>query len=93
MSDAPYEDDTMKFRKKPVVIEAWRNIQGEDMPEWVQDAVVETDDDFVLIIGTMDGNMLAKHGDYIICGIKGEVYSCDSDIFQKTYEPVDTAAQ
>jgi hypothetical protein len=76
----------MRYRKKPVEVEVWRNLEGEDMPEWVQNVVVETDDDFVLVIGTMEGNMRAKHGDYIIQGVKGEVYPCDSDIFQKTYE-------
>lgn len=77
----------MKFRKKPVVIEAWQNAAGADMPEWVKDAVVETRDEWALLIGTLEGDMLALVDDWIIKGVKGEVYPCKPDIFAQTYEP------
>ena len=41
-------------------------------------------------IKTLEGEMLANHGDYIIKGISGEFYPCKPDIFEKTYEPVES---
>lgn len=42
-----------------------------------------------LMIQTLEGNMKADPGDWIITGIHGEKYPCKPDIFEKTYEPVD----
>lgn len=39
-----------------------------------------------LTIPTLEGNMIAKHGDYIIKGVNGEFYPCKPDIFEKTYD-------
>ncbi len=41
-----------------------------------------------LTIPTLEGDMVARHGDWIIKGVKGEVYPCKPDIFAETYEPV-----
>ena len=41
-----------------------------------------------ITIGTLEGNMKAKIGDWIIKGVNGEMYPCKDDIFQKTYEVV-----
>lgn len=41
-----------------------------------------------MIIHTMEGDMKASPGDYIITGVNGEQYPCKPDIFEKTYEPV-----
>ena len=43
---------------------------------------------FGIIIKTLEGNHLARQGDYIIKGIKGEFYSCKPEIFEATYEKV-----
>jgi hypothetical protein len=43
-----------------------------------------------LIIRTLEGDMVARHGDWIIRGVKGELYPCKPDIFAATYEPVAT---
>lgn len=59
-----------KFRKKPVIIRAFRNEAKE------------------IIINTLEGDHLAKIGDWIIEGINGEFYPCKPDIFEKTYEEV-----
>lgn len=59
----------MKYRKKPVVIEAFQT-------------------DKEVIIHTLEGDMKASVGDYIITGVDGEQYPCKPDIFHKTYEPV-----
>lgn len=41
-----------------------------------------------LTIHTLEGDMLAREGDYIIKGVQGEFYPCKPDIFEQTYEPV-----
>lgn len=42
-----------------------------------------------MIIHTLEGDMKASVGDYIITGVNGEIYPCKPDIFEKTYEPVE----
>jgi hypothetical protein len=42
-----------------------------------------------VVIETLEGNMLASKGDYIIKGVKGEFYPCKPDIFELTYEKID----
>lgn len=80
----------MKFRKKPVVIEAFQ-YWLDDRPDWFCDKV--TSDEIVTFethceIKTLEGVMRGEKGDYIIQGIQGEVYPCKADIFTATYEPV-----
>lgn len=58
----------MKFRKKPVVIDAYK-----------------TDEE--MFIATLEGDMRAAPGDWVITGINGERYPCKPDIFEKTYDP------
>jgi len=89
-----------KYRKKPVVIEAFKwtgdRTQIED-PEWIVDAIkmgraeiYEYDDHKLYMdIKTFDGAYTARAGDYIIRGIKGEIYPCKPDIFEMTYESVE----
>lgn len=45
--------------------------------------------DETVVIHTLEGDMTASPGDYIITGVKGEKYPCKPDIFAKTYEPVE----
>ena len=42
-----------------------------------------------IVIHTLEGDMVAETGDWIITGIKGEKYPCKPDIFEATYEPVE----
>lgn len=93
----------MKFRKKPVVIEAiqWNNINYKEISEFVgitlaPDLESETAylagkgaPIFSLSIPTLEGKMKAMPGDWIIKGIKGEFYPCKPDIFEATYEAVE----
>ena len=87
-----------KYRKKPVVIEAFqlneRGLVGED---WFWDAVTRNDiitHDFGKYhqgpawceIKTLEGVMIAHCGDYIIKGVNGEIYPCKAEIFEKTYD-------
>ena len=81
----------LKFRKKPVVIEA---------VEWKGDNFIEVDN-FITIphetfpsqgivkIPTLEGITVASMGDYIIKGVNGEFYPCKPDIFEKTHEIVE----
>jgi hypothetical protein len=46
-----------------------------------------------LTIPTLEGDMVAKHGDWIIKGINGEYYPCKPDIFEKSYEPAGVLAE
>lgn len=85
-----------QFRKKPVVIEALQF----DMPyDWLGEPwrsfLHPTDAGKVyqvsetrLAIETLEGKMFAEKGDWIIRGVKGELYPCKPDIFAATYEPV-----
>lgn len=82
----------MKYRKKPVVIEAVRYMLDETLPDWFMDRVTSntiiTHADGTCDINTLEGVMKANKGDYIILGVNGEVYPCKLDIFEKTYEAV-----
>lgn len=42
-----------------------------------------------LVIPTLEGHLIAQLGDWIICGVAGELYPCKPDIFRDTYEAVD----
>lgn len=89
-----------QYRKKPVVIEAYqfRNRAGEPdgRPQWLLDAVKAGTVHFHnyalspphLTIDTLEGVMRAEIDDWIIKGVKGEIYPCKPDIFAATYEPV-----
>ena len=85
------------YRKKPVVIEAYR-FNGSSTDEakiksWMNGGPcptvggVGTKDYKNITITTLEGNMTASPGDYIIKGVQGEFYPCKPDIFEATYEP------
>ena len=88
----------MKYRKKPVVIEAFqydgdlKDRQGNYyVPDWAVQALNENTlyfENSELHIKILEGVHHASVGDYIIQGIKGELYPCKPDIFEATYEPV-----
>ena len=82
----------MRYKKRPVVIDAieWNGTmfafeqiaqlnKGSDRKiEWGANG---------LVIGTLEGDMKAQIGDFIIRGVKGEMYPCAKDIFEQTYDP------
>ncbi|KMW13729.1 hypothetical protein [Enterocloster citroniae] len=91
----------MKYRKKPVVIEAFQWTGGseqEEDPVWIIRAIKNGIAwfenagtlDVKLMIRTLEGIHEASVGDYIIQGIAGEIYPCKPDIFLATYEPAVT---
>ncbi len=77
----------MKYRKKPVVIEAieWTGENREEISNFIDSGIFE---EYSLLILTLEGTMVVSIGDFIIRGISGEFYSCKPDIFWKTYEKV-----
>lgn len=102
-----------KFRKKPVVIEAFqmtRERRGDisKWPNWLNVAwnkehdtpgalqpvdFPESDGADELEIVTLEGKLRVSFGDWIICGIAGEIYPCKPEIFAGTYLPVDAPHQ
>ena len=84
-----------KYRKKPVVIEAIQFngdvIRGNynEIIDFVGNELSYCSLTKEIIIPTLEGDMTAKDGDYIIKGVNGEFYPCKPDVFKKTYEKVD----
>ena len=88
-----------RYRKRPIVIDAvpvadllaaalrdWA-----ELPAWVADAYDHGDILFLpggINVTTAEGVMVGDRGDWLIRGIKGELYPCKPDIFEATYEAV-----
>ncbi|MER2061402.1 MAG: hypothetical protein ABS894_00575 [Aerococcus urinaeequi] len=79
-----------KYRKKPVVVDAVQFIIGAPQPEWFTEAVRNGSilNGPEIVIRTLEGDMTAIPGDYIIRGVKGEIYPCKQEIFEATYDKV-----
>ncbi len=77
----------MKFRKKPVVVDAIQWFKYGDHPMVVPDPVGHPLDSYCGI-KTLEGFMRVSPGDWIITGVHGEHYPCKPDIFEMTYEQV-----
>ena len=83
-----------KYRKKPIVIEAWEFDGWLDfsktLPAEIKDVStgIRLIQDGKLRIPTLEGDMFASTGDFIIKGIQGEFYPCMPGIFEATYEKV-----
>jgi hypothetical protein len=89
-----------RFRKKPVEIEAVRTSDAmigaahvdEWLPSWLADAHARGTVLFLpngVQISTLEGAMHAEPSDWIIRGVRGELYPCKPDIFEATYEALD----
>lgn len=87
----------MKFRKRPIEIEAHR-IGIDPWPDAAWQAVTDNritlhecgQEHGFILIDTLEGQMMGKHGDWLIQGVQGEYYPCKPDIFEATYEAVNT---
>ena len=87
----------MKYRKKPIEIEAiqFKRDCFEDINEFTEGNATNFRTEKCINgksyceIKTLGGLMTATEGDYIIKGVNGEFYPCKPDIFEKTYEPVE----
>lgn len=84
----------MKYRKKPIVIEA---VQATGTPEsnreiidWTRDSATPAYmEDKKLCINTLEGTFWITPGDYIIRGVNGEYYPCKPDIFEASYDKIE----
>jgi hypothetical protein len=90
------------FRKKPVVVEAVQFVHHADA-EAMGLSMVDDKNHYLCpvcnqsmrlhcLVETKEGVMRACPGDWIITGVKGEVYPCKPDIFAATYEPVEATS-
>lgn len=88
----------MKYRKKPVTIEAvqWNGYNLDEIKQFTgshADVKYDQSKDGEIIadlfIHTLEGDLHASKGDYIIKGVRGEFYPCKPLIFMATYEKVD----
>ena len=95
-----------KYRKKPIVIEAFKYdgkydfLEIPNIPEWAISSFdigdifygcgMDDNGEYLedLFIKTLEGIHCVSKGDYIIKGVKGELYPCKPDIFEQTYEEV-----
>lgn len=85
----------MKFRKKPVVIDAVQFTGDNALAIWAfmgrpdLAANLELHDTDLPIVETREGTLVASLGDWIIKGVAGEFYPCKPDIFAATYDAVE----
>jgi hypothetical protein len=92
-----------RWRKKPVVVDAWQFMPAgrcEELPIWIDrrwfcedieaegDRTVDHRDTPHMLIPTPGGALRADLTDWIIRGVKGEVYPCKADVFAASYEPM-----
>lgn len=86
---------TKKPVTKPVTIECvkWDGENLEEVQNFCGTSYIGggKDDDKKLVISTLEGDMLASVGDFIIKGVKGEFYPCKPDIFEQTYDIVEVS--
>ena len=82
-------------KKKPVVIQAvqWNGYNVDEITSFTENnarfIIADSGDIPVLFIKTLEGDMRAQIGDYILRGIRGEFYPCDRGIFEEVYEVVE----
>jgi hypothetical protein len=79
------------YRKKPVVIQAvqWTGENNIEILNFCSTCYITSSGKSKdLVVSTLEGDMSASTGDYIIKGVKGEFYPCREDIFDLTYETV-----
>jgi len=91
---------TKKYRKKPVVVEAWSVKELSDMfwssmslPFVITESTHKHQIFFKVNgevqIETLEGTMIGKPEDMLIRGVNGEFYPCKPDIFEQTYEEIE----
>lgn len=79
-----------RFRKKPVEVEAVRYTgrNATEIAAWMHPTELRQKFQGGLLIPTLEGDMLADVGDWIIRGVQGEFYPCKPDMFEAVYEEV-----
>lgn len=93
-----------KFKKKPIIVEVMQydGKNKKDIFKWAKNLSDPHDPQIIhfyhdggtwLQIKTLEGSLVCKPDDWIICGIEGEFYPCKPSIFEKTYEPYEPRAK
>jgi hypothetical protein len=79
----------MRYRKKPVVIEAVQYLPEnvDELVAFLPAGTVFDGREGPVLIETLEGTMSGQVGDWIIKGVQGEFYPCKPEIFEATYEP------
>lgn len=90
-----------KYKAKPCEIEAvqWDGLNLEEIKQFVGESLIYDINDAAWKVGkgaphvdmkirTLEGDMIATKGDYIVKGLRGELYPCKPDVFEKKYEAV-----
>ena len=79
----------MRYKTKPCEIEAvqWTGQNIKEIMQFTTDKDNIHIKDRELLVSTLEGDMKASVGDYIIKGLRGEYYPCKPDVFCKKYEP------
>lgn len=82
-----------RYRKRPVEVEAFQVIEGDTVPDWllgnIERGFAWFQNGGGFGVRTKEGVLRAEIGDWIIQGVKGEIYPCKPDIFEMTYDKVD----
>lgn len=91
-----------RWRRKPVVVDAWQFMpaeQSEQLPPWIDPRwfcedprahggrLVAGPGTPHMLIPTAAGALRADLTDWIIRGVKGDIYPCKADVFIASYEP------
>lgn len=81
----------MKYMKKPISVEAiqWTGDNFDEIHDFVTNRPVVVTGNNEVIISTLEGDMRAPEGSWIIRGLLGEFYPCRDEVFEETYEPVE----
>ena len=90
----------MKAKKKPVIIEAelisdlimYATNHWDKLPDWVKENYGKGKMLFIsnhIEISTLEGTLRGEKDDYLIKGIRGEIYPCKPDIFKETYDIIE----
>ena len=83
-----------RYKTKPCEIEAC-HFNVDNIPDWFVEALIRNEvkiyntDKVHCLIETSEGTIRGDVGDYIIKGLKGELYPCKPDVFEKKYERAD----
>jgi len=78
-----------KFTKKPVVVDAEQWFPGKPVDGVVERSLDGEPSKIVGVVKTLEGDMIARPGDWIVTGVEGERYPVKNEIFKKTYERAD----
>jgi len=79
----------MKYRKKPIVIEAEQFILDSPVPLPFDKESICCFDGKKWYIKTLEGEMTISENDWVIKGVAGEFYPCKPNIFEKTYDVIE----